>query len=248
MYNEIVITLVDTLKGQINHKTIKFKLSLLALLVTPLAYALEVETSVDVDYLSRFVDRGLQVSGRTVQAQLNANAGSWTACIWTNQPPKEEPEYDFTFGYTWEYTNGASLLPSVKIYNYPNASQKHTTELCLENKKAISGTLSVLTNGYYDVDLKGYAFEAGLCKELTLSQQVSLKPQVMVGTTNYRDFEHGASAAVHEHYSYLMSQLAIVYQPSAKWTLRSYVGCATQRNFDADRNQIWTGIGVSYKL
>lgn len=158
--------------------------------------------TLNVPYASKYVFRGLEVTGDSMQPSVEYTREAFTGGVWSNLPMNGtvSQEYDFYGGYDIPLNKDWLIDAGGTLYYYPQlASGPGAHNTTIEPYVGLSGNVGGLAPGlyaYYDLTLENFVLEGRLSGSLplpaigtSLDGSVSagrLEPKVGDGYTYYR--------------------------------------------------------------
>lgn len=208
----------------------------------PLLSVAPVSVTLDTTYTTKYVWRGQQLAGASLQPSISVTAGTLYASIWSNQPVARhvDNEVDLTAGIA--PTVGAYTLDAgVIAYCYPMAtSGRHTVEPYLGVARAVAG-FSPSVYVYHDYYLHTTTEEVKVGREVSLVNEVAaLEPALAGGHVEGQD----STAAT---YSYWSASVGLPIKVGSHVKLTPSVGYTSHSALTAaeTRNLTWASLDLS---
>lgn len=143
-----------------------------------------------VNYASRYLFRGDELAGHSIQANVNAQYGSLYANIWANQGVRahQTNETDFAVGYSQGDTG---FDAGVSAYTYRELNEfsgdKWVTWEPYIGYRAKLKDVSASLYAFRDFTLHTLTFESKVSQEISLSKSLSVEVAGALGTSHGRD-------------------------------------------------------------
>ena len=192
--------------------------------------ASSVSTTTTASIVSEYMFRGVRLGGLSFQPSVETDFGNAAIGIFANEPlanrvpGTSDPELDLYGSYSFQFTNGLSVIPGFTLYTYPNAVSKDGFYTAtFEPSLAVSYTIygvTITPKAYYDVVMDGPTFELNLAYTVPITKlNTELDFTGTVGTYYWNDSANDASPKVENSGEYGQIGVSVPYNINDRWKL-----------------------------
>ncbi len=209
----------------------------------------EVGISTTVDYVSKYVFRGVQLAEGAIQPGVEVSYGGLYGGVWHSAPLTEEDFYgdetDWYVGYGFALSDTIAADVGVTRYDYDGGGSD-TTEVFAG--ASFDTALSPSAYVYYDIDLEAVTLEGSLGHSIAVSETTSIDLSGAIGLVDADsfDYEYGSVGA---SYNVALSEQVAGYVGVSYATNSSDGNFFTVDNGvveDIEDSGAWFSIGISF--
>jgi hypothetical protein len=208
----------------------KYIAILVAAFLVTTVWAKESTYSVTADfpYLSKYVFRGLQVTGASFQPSIRIDKEDayFSVCLDQALASHVNNEVDFTVGKSYTMSDEWKLDAGVTLYYYPKSTKT------FEGYLGLNGTYEDFTVGLYvyrDITLKSFTVESKAVYSVSINEELSISLQATLGTVVVKD----------GNYSYWGAGVSVPYKITDSTTFTVGVQYANHNLHNTPGNNVW---------
>jgi hypothetical protein len=203
-------------------------LRLAALLAVPLGACADEppEVRADLTYASRYVFRGIERAGQSVQAGVEGAHESWRGGVWANRPFSSggTQEMNVNVAYMWQPTRELSLDATMAgswFDHVPGRGVKKTYEAGLTATLAAVAGFTPSLGYYHDFRLRADTTQVALARSIALTRMGAfLELNGYLGWSVGDDWRPDApGASRHDGYGYWGAEAQLPYRIGAHTTV-----------------------------